>query len=603
MAWGMNCHLKFWKIWILILIFLFILTRKMTAASTCEVCSTECPGRDECFCKQTTLHGTELRWNNWYGRYERIITSKLYSFLTCEHFFQDSRLELNIPIDNDCKYITFKHSNIVVLRVNSFVDMPSIKEIYLNSSGISQIQLGAFSGISKLQVLHLEDNKIGKLSKGYLNSLISLQILDLHRNRISSIESESFFGLTFLENLDLSQNSLKIVPSELFDPLVNLKVLNLSRNDFTAVSFELSSLQNLERLDLSSNKIEVLEVCFNGLNLSSLYLQDNQILSLNDSCFPVSLTKLFIEKNNLSELSNGVLEGLTELKLLDVSHNNIREISIDLFKDCGNLQVLDMSHNEIDYLKTGVFSGVPHLIYLNISHTKMKNLEPHTFIPLNELKIFDFDNIDLDEIDSNIFDHFTNLEKIYISGNHFTCSNIASIISQAKIRNFSVIYEKDYMTENVNGLRCKKKNVTQGESHMNSSVDNKKEKLFNEVWKVREKEIFENISNILYNKLGDIMYSEEASFNHTLDKFSNKQEHMIQGLKIMIESEKADLMKFIQDLYAKKSTTKDESDSFESKSIHKNIEKHFHIQNTKLEDNFMKFSENLQKYIEKLCQI
>jgi Leucine-rich repeat (LRR) protein len=78
--------------------------------------------------------------------------------------------------------------------------------------------------------------------------------LDLSERGLTSIPSD-VFSRTDLERLDLSDNRLTGAPQAEIRHLQSLTVLDLSGNDLTGLPAELGQLKNLEILDVSNNRL------------------------------------------------------------------------------------------------------------------------------------------------------------------------------------------------------------------------------------------------------------------------------------------------------------------------------------------------------------
>lgn len=95
--------------------------------------------------------------------------------------------------------------------------------------------------------------------------------LDLHGRGLTAIPSD-VFSRTELERLDLSNNKLTGAPQAEIRQLHNLKELDLSGNELTGLPAELGQLQQLEILDVSNNKLTGLPLELG--NLTRLRLLD-----------------------------------------------------------------------------------------------------------------------------------------------------------------------------------------------------------------------------------------------------------------------------------------------------------------------------------------
>ncbi|XP_052463868.1 trophoblast glycoprotein-like [Carassius gibelio] len=122
-----------------------------------------------------------------------------------------------------------------------------------------------------------------------------LRALSLQDNNIQVIENCAFCGLPRLLSLDLSHNRLMVVHPGAFYGLEQLRYLNLSNSLMTSDASQLplalstDNLGNLQRLDLSGNRLEVIPLSgFGNLNLTTLILTNNSIATLDSH----NLTKL-----------------------------------------------------------------------------------------------------------------------------------------------------------------------------------------------------------------------------------------------------------------------------------------------------------------------
>jgi hypothetical protein len=125
--------------------------------------------------------------------------------------------------------------------------------------------------------------------------------------------------------LNLAENGLvDIMP---IGSLVTLTSLILSYNKFGSNDLDtmLSSLVNLEYLDLSGNHLTSLGGITSLPNLATLDLVDNQIRNISglENCSNLSYLNLY--KNKITDIS--VLAGLANLQVVDLCSNDIFDFS------------------------------------------------------------------------------------------------------------------------------------------------------------------------------------------------------------------------------------------------------------------------------------
>ncbi|KFB51928.1 AGAP013186-PA-like protein [Anopheles sinensis] len=149
--------------------------------------------------------------------------------------------------------------------------------------------------------VQIESNHISEL-----HIPTDLQEGEFKRNSISDIHTKSSlsYAITYLDLLD---NSLSDISN--LSALVNLQTLNLEGN-------------NIRKVD---------ETIFAEMhNLSTLYLGDNYIKQLDFKGFPKALTKLWLGKNQLSNIDL-VNVSLPVLTMLDLERNLLETIDMARF--------------------------------------------------------------------------------------------------------------------------------------------------------------------------------------------------------------------------------------------------------------------------------
>ncbi|XP_065193195.1 slit homolog 2 protein-like [Sycon ciliatum] len=80
-----------------------------------------------------------------------------------------------------------------------------------------------------------------------------------------------------------------------------------------------------------------------------LYLERNQIQTLSDGVFPglTNLQELWLDNNQIQTLSDGVFSGLTNLRKLYLESNQIQTLSDGVFSGLTNLQTLWLNSNPL----------------------------------------------------------------------------------------------------------------------------------------------------------------------------------------------------------------------------------------------------------------
>lgn len=310
------------------------------------------------------------------------------------------------------------------------------------------IQLNAFNGLKKLIKLslencHLDGNTLlSNDSKKLFSSLTNLQILEVSNLKfpinVESLENLKILIFNSVEDFDLLENlgnrfiglSLSLlvfytsnyrrIVSKNMDSFLkrhnfeNVAHLRLSQFDKDFNPRWLKSFANLKRLSLSACALN--ETNLNFLR-SEISLSKIEYLNLRD--------------NSISAIKNGTFSKLKKLKYLDISCNKISfqtdsyfdktcfryilptSSNKNVFSGLGVLKTLDLSQNDVKYIDPEVFANTPKLAHLNLRRNECK-LEERTFCRLKCLEKIEFEQSDLDKIDSSILDNLrrTNVEII-----------------------------------------------------------------------------------------------------------------------------------------------------------------------------------------------
>lgn len=235
----------------------------------------------------------------------------------------------------------------------------TLTDFVLSGNRITSIPDGVFVKLLHLGRLILDDNKIEVLQNNSFQGLASLHMLVLTKNRVATIEPAAFKGLMALRVLDLRRNSIRDLQNGTFAELTALKELNLARNGITKASFaDLSS--TLNSLYLDYNEIQTLEESsFVQAPRLSLSLTGNKISNIARGAFNLhTLRDLYLNNNNLTTIEGDSYEGLSHLRRLWLSENNITEIRRGSCKNLGSLYILDISRNPFHKLENGALYGL-----------------------------------------------------------------------------------------------------------------------------------------------------------------------------------------------------------------------------------------------------
>lgn len=299
------------------------------------------------------------------------------------------------------------------LPPNVFVKLAKLNELNIQSCKLLQLFDGAFVGLSGLK----------KLTVSTFNA-------DWGPGKSLEIFNNTLDHLKELQILDLSNNNLRSLPDASLCPLINLQVLNLTRNRIRAadnMGFAGKICQGaseLHTLDASYNELRSIPENW-GISklrrLQQLYLQHNNITELSHDSLEglSSLRVLNLSYNHIETFSDSLFHGSKELREVHLQHNELYELPPGLFHRLEQLLVLDLSSNQLSshHIDNSTFSGLIRLIVLKLSHNALTRIDSRTFKELYFLQILDLRNNSIGHIEDNAFLPLYNLHTLNLAEN------------------------------------------------------------------------------------------------------------------------------------------------------------------------------------------
>ena len=149
--------------------------------------------------------------------------------------------------------------------------------------------------------------------------------------------------------------------------LINVTSLYLHDNQIDDIS-PVSGLTNLTSLLLFYNQIDDISAVSGLINLTSLHLDENQI---NDICAVTgltNLTSLYLDENQISDIS--IVSGLINLTSLHLGNNQISDISA--VSGLTNLTTLRLGQNQISDISA--VSNLTNLTYLYLNSDQISDI-------------------------------------------------------------------------------------------------------------------------------------------------------------------------------------------------------------------------------------
>lgn len=301
----------------------------------------------------------------------------------------------------------------------------------------SQLPLNVFSKLPVLSELRIGGCKLMQLPGGAFEGLTGLKKLSLNtRNsewgpgKTLEVKNNSLDFLKELQVLDLSENNVRSLPEYSLCPLVSLQVLNVTLN-------RIRSAENLGFAEKNCNgggELQTLDASFNELRtisdswgisklrrLQQLYLQFNNITELSGDAFAglTSLRILNLSYNHIESLPDSLFAGAKDLREIHLQNNELFELPRGLFHRLEQLLVLDLSGNQLSshHIGNGTFSGLIRLIVLNLAHNALTRIDSNTFKELYFLQILDLRNNSIGNIEDSAFLPLYNLHTLNLAEN------------------------------------------------------------------------------------------------------------------------------------------------------------------------------------------
>lgn len=205
-------------------------------------------------------------------------------------------------------------------------------------------------------------------------------------------------------------------------------------------------------LDAYNNNKDCLDLCdlglsclpegvFPSLTISKLELSCNQLSNLPDNVFTgmSTLKELMIYGNQLTRLSEKAFSGLMHLQKLYLFNNQLSDLPEQIFYELKNLRLLDLSINQLKDLPNRVFAELTELRELYLSSNQLKILFDGIFSKLSNLEILECSTNPLQEISGEAFAGLVNLQALHLEANELRVlpDNVFSELTKLKTLDLS----------------------------------------------------------------------------------------------------------------------------------------------------------------------
>ncbi|XP_018563183.1 toll-like receptor 13 [Anoplophora glabripennis] len=349
------------------------------------------------------------------------------------------------------KEIYLGQNELTTISDGIFNTLATLDKLDLSRNRIETVTNHAFSGVS-LRTLYLKHNNISNLGEVLLSSLKSLSVLDVSYNNLSNITS--FHGLK-VQSLNLSHNQIEIVDFEMIQetPIIDFSFNNISKT----TGFNASKANTVI---LSHNRINNFE---KNDNVNVLDISYNSIQTLGSDLLSKSLTEIYLSFNLISSFNVDTFFGLYNLKHLYLDNNNLSSVPNSCFKDLNSLTHLNLSGNKLTYFKFGTLDNLVNLQVLDISKNNFKAIPQ--FHSLSELTHLFIQNNEISDVNTFvIYEQLPHLREINLINNTWSCQKLVNIVYKLKRKNIFISKGNFLDESNIYGIKCH-------ETSENSSVN------------------------------------------------------------------------------------------------------------------------------------
>ncbi|XP_078595075.1 uncharacterized protein LOC144872622 [Branchiostoma floridae x Branchiostoma japonicum] len=153
--------------------------------------------------------------------------------------------------------------------------------------------------------------------------------------------------------------------------------------------------------------------------ITKLRLENNLITTLSQSDFSryASLTDLDLHSNHIATINNQAFYDLPDLVDLDLEGNRLSSLRSIMFTGLGNLESLRLDSNEISGIQAGTFNSTPKLKSLHLGNNKLANLRSDMITGLGNLEALWLDHNEISDIQLGTFSLTPQLRILSILGN------------------------------------------------------------------------------------------------------------------------------------------------------------------------------------------
>ncbi|GAA52401.1 protein slit, partial [Clonorchis sinensis] len=300
---------------------------------------------------------------------------------------------------------------------SALTGLNGLQNLILSNNSLTTFDHRILKGLENLEILLLQHNQLGCLNNFTFSHVPSLKIVMLNNNKLRCIAKGIFEKLN-LESLSISSNPLKCdchlswlpdwlrenvdqvisgpSPPTCVEPedLAGTPLASLARYHFTCnkPGEECGTSSKLTRpteerttrwpCTATTERSKCPDRC--TCESDGVYCSDLGLTEIPEN-IPENTTKLYLERNQISEIHPERLEHLTKLHTLVLSYNEIRELQENAFSTLKSLKTLVLSHNNLQCIHQNAFKGLGGLRVLILQANNISSVPYGTFKELGQL--------------------------------------------------------------------------------------------------------------------------------------------------------------------------------------------------------------------------
>lgn len=309
------------------------------------------------------------------------------------------------------------------LPADTFQYFQQLEDLALDRNLITNLNTDAFNGLENSLVrLKISQNRISNIVGPPL-SLLKLKYLDLSDNQLNELSRNVFSLVPSVEYLNLSRNShLSIVPLTLLHKLPDIKVLDLTYTGLKALTSDLfAKSSKIEEIYLNNNDlVEISDGTFVNLrNLTVVDLSHNNINNIRPGAFvnAMNIRELYLKGNQLNSFKGEFFNTGTSLEILDISDNQLSYLFPSSFKIHPRLREIRAANNKFNFFPAELIASLQFLQHVDLSGNGLKTIEELDFARLPRLRALYLARNEIDSVSEMAFHNSTQLQIVDLSHN------------------------------------------------------------------------------------------------------------------------------------------------------------------------------------------